>query len=212
MGDIFQEIDEELRRDRLEELWKKYHTHIIILAILIVLATAGWVGWQKYEQSQNVAVTTAMQNAITLGRAGKKQEAIEAFAALTKEGNDRQNALALLQEAGLRAEEGDVESARGLYQSVRENESLGDAYRALATIRAVELDLDRGDPATMLGWLAPLQADDSVWRHVAWELAAFLEMRAGNPDKAKSLLERLRDDKESPAAARARAEAYLAQL
>jgi hypothetical protein len=212
LGDIFQEIDEEIRRDRWDVLWKRYGVYLIAVAVVIVGATAAWAGWKEYEKRQNVAVTSAIHTAMAAARAGQRPEAIEAFAAAATDANDRQVALALLQEAALRANEKDVESARGLYQTVRENESLAAPYSALATIRGVELDLDTGDAATMLGWLSPLMADDNVWRHIAWELAAALELRAGNSSGAKALLEKLRDDLETPTAAGARAEAYLAQF
>lgn len=212
LADIFQEIDEELRRDRWEILWQKYGKYLVGCAVAIVAGTAAWVGWQNYQLQQNLAVTTAMHTALAAAQAGQSKQAIEAFASVTEEGNDRQVTLALLQEAALRAKNDDVESARGIYQSVRENSALAEPYRAIATIRAVELDLDTGDAAAMLGWLSPLSGDTSEWRFIAWELSAYLENRAGNPAAAKTLLERLRDDQDSSTAARARAEAYLAQL
>jgi hypothetical protein len=212
LADIFQEIDEELRRDRWENVWKKYGKYVLGIAAVIVLGTAGWVGWQEYQLRQNLSVTNAMHAGLAAAQAGNDEEAIEAFAAVTTQGNDRQNTLALLQEAALRAKSGDVETARGLYQSIRENDGLDEPYRALAAIRAIELDLDTGDAGTMLGWLTPLMADGSEWRFAAWELGAYLENRLGNADAAKGLWERLRDDPDSPVSARARAEAYLAQL
>ena len=42
MSDIFQEVDEEVRRDKAAEFWKKYQNLIIGAAVLIVLATAGY--------------------------------------------------------------------------------------------------------------------------------------------------------------------------
>ncbi len=212
MADIFQEIDEELRRDRWEVLWQKYGKYLIGCAVAIVAGTAAWVGWQNYQLQQNVSVTNAMHSALAAAQAGQNEQAIEGFAGITKDGNERQVALALLQEAALRARNNDVESARGIYQSVRENSALEAPYRAIATIRSVELDLDTGDAATMLGWLQPLGGDASEWRFAAWELSAYLEKRSGNIAAVKAHLERLRDDRDTPTAARARAEAYLAQL
>ena len=39
MSDIFREVDEEVQRDQVENLWKRYQTPVIVLAILIVAAT-----------------------------------------------------------------------------------------------------------------------------------------------------------------------------
>ncbi len=41
MADIFREIDEEVRRDRAAELWKKYGWLLTGLAVLAVAAMAG---------------------------------------------------------------------------------------------------------------------------------------------------------------------------
>ena len=49
LADIFQEIDEELRRDRWEILWQKYGKYLVGCAVAIVAGTAAWVGWQNYQ-------------------------------------------------------------------------------------------------------------------------------------------------------------------
>ncbi len=212
MGDIFREIDEDLRRDRLQELWKRFGTYILTGAAIIIVATAAWVAWQEYQQRNNVNVTARLHTAMSAAQNGNADAAISSFAELSQDGNAGQAALAMLQEAALRAENGDRDNARVLYRNVMENGSLDAPYRALATIRRVELDLAEGAPGELLGLLQPLAADDSPWRLVAWELAAHLEQRAGNTDAARTYLQRIMDDGDASAAARARAEAFLAQL
>ena len=49
MADIFREVEEELRRDRAEELWKKYGRYVIALAALVILAVGGVQGWRAYD-------------------------------------------------------------------------------------------------------------------------------------------------------------------
>jgi len=44
--DIFDEVDEELRAERAQQLLKRYGGVIIAGAILIVGAAAGWQGWR----------------------------------------------------------------------------------------------------------------------------------------------------------------------
>lgn len=212
MGDIFREIDEDLRRDRLQEVWKRYGTYILTGAGVIIVATAGWVAWQEYQQRNNVATTAALHSAMSAARSGNTDAAIAAFAEVSQDGSTGQAALALLQEAALRADTGDRDNARVLYRNIIDNRSLDAPYRALATIRMVELDLADGDPGQLLNLLQPLTADDSPWRLTAWELAAYLERRSGDADAARSYLQQILDDGDSTASARARAEAFLAQL
>ena len=46
LADIFHEVDEEVRRERLQRLWERYSIHIIALAVLIVAGIGGWRGYE----------------------------------------------------------------------------------------------------------------------------------------------------------------------
>lgn len=212
MGDIFREIEEDLRRDRAEALWKRYGQYVLTVAAVIVIATAGWVAWREYQQRQDVSATAALHTALSAARSGNTEAAIASFAEISQNSGDGQAALALLEEASLRAEQGDRDNARILYRNIRENTALAAPYRNLATIRTVELDLASGDPADLLALLQPLTGDADPWRLTAWELSAYLEHRAGNIEAARADMQRILNDDESTASARARAEAFLAQL
>ena len=61
MADIFQEVEEEIRRERLKQLWDRYGLYIVIAAVLIVGAVAGWRGWQWYETKQAAEAGAAFE-------------------------------------------------------------------------------------------------------------------------------------------------------
>ena len=50
--DIFDEVDEELRAERAQQLLKRYAGVIIAAALLIVGAAAGWQGWRWYRRGR----------------------------------------------------------------------------------------------------------------------------------------------------------------
>jgi hypothetical protein len=50
VSDIFQEIDEELRRENFAKLWQRYGVYLVGLAVLVVVAVAAVVGWRAYQQ------------------------------------------------------------------------------------------------------------------------------------------------------------------
>ena len=52
MGDIFREIDEELRQERFERLWKRYGKFIIGAAVAVVLIVGGYKFWEYYSLKQ----------------------------------------------------------------------------------------------------------------------------------------------------------------
>ena len=64
MTDIFQEVDEEVRRDKAAEFWKKYQNLILAAAALIVLASAGYRYWQYEREKAAQAAGDQFQQAI----------------------------------------------------------------------------------------------------------------------------------------------------
>ena len=73
MADIFQEVDEEVRRDKAAEFWKKHQNLILGLAVLIVLASAGFRYWQYEKEKAEQAAGDQFQAAIAALQAGKAE-------------------------------------------------------------------------------------------------------------------------------------------
>ena len=85
MTDIFQEVDEEVRRDKAAEFWKKYQNLIFGAAVLIVLASAGFRYWQYEKERAEQAAGDQFQAAIASYEAGKLDEANGGLAKLAAE-------------------------------------------------------------------------------------------------------------------------------
>ena len=43
---LFREVDEEVRQDQFKKLWTLYGSYFTALAVAVVLAVAGFKGWQ----------------------------------------------------------------------------------------------------------------------------------------------------------------------
>jgi len=83
MSDIFQEVEEDVRRERYEQLWKKYGNHVIGAAAVLVIAVGGWQAWTAYDNNRRRAVSDQYEAAQKAAGAGKaadaEQERLEAF-------------------------------------------------------------------------------------------------------------------------------------
>ena len=55
MSDIFREVDEDIRNERFKRLWDRFGPYVIGVAVLIVVVTAGYRGWQYWQNSQAAA-------------------------------------------------------------------------------------------------------------------------------------------------------------
>lgn len=208
MSDIFDEIEEDLKRDRLEATWKKYGKFVIAIVVVIVLATAGYKGWQTYQASQKAAMANQFDQAGELARNGDIEGAIDKLATLAQEG-DGYGALARLQQAALMAENGDREGAIALYDAVAADGAVDKIYADLALVLSVMHQLDTGEPQALLDRLAPQLTEQAAWRFTAYELAAGLAMRQGDKEAAADYLKKITDDAEAPQAARQRASELL---
>ena len=69
MVDIFDEVDEELRAERAQQLLKRYAGLILAVAVLIIGAAVGWQGWRWYEARQDQKAAAQYLAAMTLADA-----------------------------------------------------------------------------------------------------------------------------------------------
>src|SRR5215468_10739674 len=82
VSELFDEVDEEVRREQLKKLWDKYSIFIIALAILIVAGVGGWRGYQYLEAKKAAEAGDAFNKAVELADQGKHGDAETAFTAL----------------------------------------------------------------------------------------------------------------------------------
>ncbi|MBL8707050.1 MAG: tetratricopeptide repeat protein [Rhodospirillales bacterium] len=210
MADIFNEIDEDVRRERYEQLWKRYGNYVIGAALLVVLATAGVVGWREYTDRQNKAQALRFLNAMEQAQKGDDAGARAGFASLAGDAGAGYATLARLQEAGLLAKAGDTAGAAKVYEQIAGDSRVDQVFREFATILLVQDQVATGEPARLGQMLAPLMNDKSPWRHSATELSALLAQRTGDKAKAKEFYAKLADDLTAPQGMRARATEMLA--
>jgi hypothetical protein len=212
VSDIFQEVDEELRRENFAKLWARYGKYVIVLAVLVVLATAGVVQWRHYQQHQRETEGARYVGALNLAQQGKDKDAADAFAALARDSGGGRAMLARLQEAALKARAGDTAGAIAAYDALANDGSAEPVFRDLASLLAAQESLKDGDPKAIIAKLAPLTSADNPWHPSALELTALAQLKAGDRTAARATYQRLADDLTAPQGLRARATEMLTAL
>lgn len=209
MSEIFREVDEALREDRAKLLWRRYGRTFIAAAIAVVIGTAAYVFWQRYEASRMQERSVALAEALALAQQDLRSgaAALDASAAL----GGSQATLAAMIEAGLRARIGETSVAAGLYRQVAGDADTAGPWRDLALLQAIGLEADGGDPQALAAELSPLLTDDNALRHSARELSGVLAMQAGDLGRARTIFTDLSQDAEAPPGVRTRA-AEMAEL
>lgn len=210
MSDIIREVDEELRRENWEKLWKKYGKLAIAAAIALVLGTAAVVGWREYDRSQRMEAGERFGAVIAeVENTKDPAQAADVLAAYIPDAPDGYATLARLREAKLRADAGDREAAIAIYDALAADSAVEPLFRDLAALYSVRMQVDGGDPATLNARLSPLAVDGNPWRYTARELQAVVAMNSGDNSAAREIFTRLADDMDTPDSLRARATEML---
>ena len=208
MADIFREVDEEVRRDKALEFWSKYQNYLIGLAIVIVLATAGWRFWDSQKTKQAEAAGAQFEAALELARDGKADESEKAFKALGSSDQPGYAMLARFRVAGSLAQT-DPEAGAKAYDALASDANVDPVLQDVARLRSAIIRLDTSDLADVRRRLEPMAVAGATFRHTARELIAVSALKANDLDTAGKWLDMLVVDQQTPADARQRAEALL---
>jgi hypothetical protein len=211
LADIFHEVDEEVRRERLQKLWDRYSIHIIAAAVLIVAAIGAWRGYEYWEAKKAAAAGAAFESALTLSEGGKYNEAEAAFA---KIGTDAPAGYRTLARFRAAAELAHVKAADAIkaYADLAADNSLSATLRDLAAVRAGMLMVDGAPLADMRGRLDAAAEPGRTFRHSARELLALSAWRNHDFTAARRYLDMIASDGETPPGVRARSDILSALI
>ena len=211
MSELFDEVDEEVRRDQLKKLWDKYSIFIIAGALLIIAGVGGWRGYQYFEAKKAAEAGAAFGKAVELSEANKHTEAEAAFNDLAARAPSGYRMLARLRAAAEVAGH-DPKAAAKLYDDIAADRSIGAEQQDLAKVRAAGLLVDSAAYSEMLQRLESSTSPQATFRHTARELLALSAWRVNDTAAARKWLDLIANDGETPPSLRSRAEALQALL
>jgi hypothetical protein len=211
LADIFSEIDEDLRKDRLDQIWRRYRGWIISAAVGVVLATAAGVAWRDYQQAQYEKLGERYGDAATLAKTDPAK-AIAAFEQLAVDTGSDYAVLARLRVAALKAQGADKAGGIAGLKAIAADGSVEEPYRSLAGILAAQFGIDDENPKDIVTYLQPYTAATNPWRFSALELTALAQIKSGDKPAALKLYQQLYDDPDAPRSMRARAKEVIAAL
>jgi hypothetical protein len=208
---IFREIDEELRSDRMRAMWRRFAPFVIGGAIAIVALVAVNEGWSWYTKSQSSEASQQLYSALNAAEQGDLTGAQAQLDALAANGSGGYPVLAEFRKAALLVEEGDVTAAVAAYDSLANTQS-NQRLRELALLLAGNLLVDNGTLADVEARLGTLATDDSQMRRIARELLGLAQYKAGNFAAAETSFQAVLDDPLATTTLRTRMAFYMAQM
>ena len=212
MADIFDEVQEDLRAERMNRLLARYGGLFLGLMLLVVAGVAGLQGW-RWWQARTAGVVAERYLAVNKAAAepgADGKAAAEGFAGIAAEAPPGYRTLARLRAAALKAEGGDRPGALALWEEVARDGATETIYRDLATLMWGLHSVGDGDPAAIEARLAPLA--EGPWKASVQEVRALAAIRRGATEEARGLLTALAADGAAPPGTRERAGKLLAGL
>jgi hypothetical protein len=208
--DVFDEVEEDLRRDRAEKLWKKYAPYLIAAAVVLVAATGAYSFWQDQQRKRLEASAQRYAAAGDL-IAGDRERALAELRGLAQDGSGGFAGLARLKEAALIAER-DPAQGLALFRRVAADSALDAELRRTAAAMAAVLAVDAAPRAEAELAAGGLQAAGSPFLNSGREAEALAALRAGDEARARELYRTIADDLTAPPGLRQRAAEMLAAL
>ncbi|WP_398472071.1 tetratricopeptide repeat protein [Tardiphaga sp.] len=211
MSELFNEVDEDLRREQLKRIWEKYSLLIILVAVLIVGGVGGWRAYSYLEGKKAAEAGAAFDKASELSEQNKPAEAEAAFTKLAAEAPAGYRTMARLRAAGEAAKR-DPAAAVKLYDEVIADNTVGANEKDLARVRAGTLLVETAAYDALLAKLEPATSATGTYRHSARELLALAAWKAGNAADTRKWVEAISNDNDTPSSIRTRAESLQALL
>ena len=207
---LLREIDEELKQENLQQLWKRYGTLIIGGSLLLVAGVAGFQGWKTSDLNTRIELGERFAAAQSLANTSKNADAKDAFDAIAKDSPAGYQMLARFQLASLAAKQGDLDSAIGAYKNLADDDGIAAVYRDLAVVLGAFSELHaKSEGAGLVARANELASGSSSWRFTAKEVGALAALKNGDTKTARIRYEELSKEAAAPQGLRARAQSML---
>ncbi|KQV01265.1 hypothetical protein ASD99_03130 [Mesorhizobium sp. Root695] len=202
---FIREVNDEIRREQAQALWDRFGPALIVLAILVVLGTAAFVGYRYWDETRANRSGDAFSQALKLANDGKDDEALTALDQLEKDGYGAYPLLARMRGATVKANKGDIDAAVKDFDEVAADTAIPQGIRDMARLRAALLLVDHGSFADVSSRVEALTSDTNTLRHTAREALGLSAWKEGKTQDALKLFDQIAADDGAPRNTRERA-------
>ena len=206
MADIFDEINEELKQDRMTALWQRYGKYVIAFVIAVVAGVSLTQGYSYYTQKRDARSADVFFNAIL------SDDVLVTLEAAKEELSDGYVLLAEFRLAADLAENDQAAEAEQHYLSIAARDDIQQIYRDIALLLSVMQAPESTQLSDLQTRLDLLISSVSPLKGLALEQAAGFDVRRGNKAAAIKKLNELVALTNIPASLRQRASQILTVL
>ncbi|MEO1066820.1 MAG: tetratricopeptide repeat protein [Pseudomonadota bacterium] len=204
MSDFFREVDEEMRNERMRNLWRRFGVYIIGVIVLIVVGTAAYRGYLAWQESQAAASGDRFLEAIRLTNDGDAAGAQRIMDELAADGTGKYPMLAQFRSAALLVKEAKNAEAVAAYDALSKDGAVPTDLQDFATLQAGLAAVDVESFDAVKSRLGGLVLEENPWRNLAREALALSAWRAKQVDEAARLVAEVLAEQNTPQGLRPR--------
>lgn len=197
------EVAEELRRDRLYHMIRRYGW----IAVVAVVGLVGGTAYFEYTSAQERSVAQAKGDAILT--AMENNDSASRSAALNEL---PQGVVSLMLEASTAIDAGDREAAIAAYREIADIEGVDSIYVNVAAFKAMLLDAQDMTAEEKIAAFEPFTDVSNPLNLLALEQIALANVEAGEREKALEILTRIENDASTTRGLRDRAGTLIVSL
>lgn len=210
MTDLFEEVEENLRRDQLQTIWKKYGVLFIAGAAALVLGVGGFGLYRGWQENRSKAASQEFVDLQALA-ATDPLAAEPKLGAFAKSAHGGYKALAEMERASVLQAEGDLPGAILAFDNAARLAS-DKAVKQSAQLRAAYIAAESEPFAALEARVKPLIEGGGAFGYLGRELLAVEAFEAGNPERARTEFDYLATAFDAPQGVRERAQRFMAVL
>lgn len=169
MADVFQEVDEMMKQERVERFWKENGRWVIAFVVLSILGTAimsGYKSWDKSVKEEQTSQLIAVLDAPDFPQ-GVTEKVSDLRPAL--------RAVAILSAAQRFQSNDNNEQALSMYQNIAQDSKISSEFRHIAILMTTRLNADLDTEEKLQKLNEVYTYTDSPWRYHAYMEAALLK-------------------------------------
>lgn len=214
MVDVFEEVEDELRTERYQQLARRLMPWVIAGALIGILVVGGVYGYRKYQDGVSAKAAEAYAEGLKTLGTGDTEAAFKAFGQVGNSGAGYRS-LALSQQAAIRLGANKTKEAVALLDQAADaapKGKLGQLLADAARLKSAFALMDQAPYAEIEGRLKPLTEENRPYRAEAREALAMAKLNAGKIKEARQDFVVLSLMTEAPESLRGRARTVTSMI
>ena len=206
MSEILRQVDEDLRKEKIKNIWKKYYIYIIIFLVIIIFAPLSYQITKTINLSKNEKYVEDYLNYINISDSNNKIIELEN---LSRNNNNLISSLASLKIANIYIEENKIKEGRSELLKISNDINNNEIIRDLALYFYLMSGIDTISSEEIFSLLPNEKIQRSAYKFLFQELMAIHFIILNDLDKANQYLSKLSNDIDTPFEIKSRVEKFI---